>query len=79
MYRVRTSPRPSNHYIDADCVLDEPPQWFAEVTSAITDSMVNLYDDTSSQLDETTLCVMHALTMVAKVGLLRPRIAVQVC
>ncbi|KAI5827080.1 hypothetical protein K523DRAFT_418739 [Schizophyllum commune Tattone D] len=44
----------------------EPPEWFAEVTSAITDSMVNLYDDTSSQLDETTLCVMHALTMVAK-------------
>ncbi|KAL1692936.1 hypothetical protein GGG16DRAFT_123651 [Schizophyllum commune] len=52
----------------ASNVQDEPPQWFAEVTSAITDSMVNLYDDTSSQLDETTLCVMHALTMVAKLS-----------
>ncbi|KAI5891332.1 uncharacterized protein SCHCODRAFT_02316549 [Schizophyllum commune H4-8] len=47
---------------------DEPPEWFAEVTGAITDAMVHLYDDTSSQLDETTSCVMHALSMVAKLS-----------
>ncbi|KAL1709556.1 hypothetical protein EV121DRAFT_194666 [Schizophyllum commune] len=47
---------------------DEPPEWFAEVTSAIADSMTRLYGDTSSQLDETTLCVMRALSNMAKLS-----------
>ncbi|KAI4519732.1 hypothetical protein K525DRAFT_205392 [Schizophyllum commune Loenen D] len=53
---------------DIDCGLDEPPEWFVEATRAVGDAMAHLYDNTSSQFIKTTSCMIHALSMLAKLS-----------